>query len=117
MTDPRLKNLSRGDLLFVLERMQQISHGDIDHHIVVALIDLNYMKKKHSLDEAEKVNKLWDEAMQRYQDILQPYDGWKIINIPRDVLEKADAAWKQADMYSKRFLRLLKLEETSYESN
>ena len=64
--------------------------------------------------ELEKIRTLIqfsNEKRMEYIDLMRPYDGWKFIDIPLDVLKKAQAALKQAEEAEHKWEKLLGLQK------
>ena len=67
-------------------------------------------KEKERIAEAEKCYKLADKKRKEYLEILEPYDGKPIIDIPLPVLEKADKAMKEAHDADQKWAKLMGLD-------
>lgn len=101
-----LSQCSKADLLWIIKRLQIRCKYDIDR----ALCDLAYEKEKERIAEAEKWCKLADKKRREYLEILGPYDGKPIIDIPLPVLEKADKAMKEARDADSKWAKLMGLD-------
>ena len=75
-----------------------------------ALIALDYTKEVERIEEAEKIAKQSHKLRQEYIDLLSPFDGKPINEIPLDILEKASSAMKQAQRLDKKWSKLMGVE-------
>ena len=105
-----LSQCSKEDLLWVIKRLCQENPGRGQHDLERVLIDLDYEKEKNRINEAEKYNNLADEKRREYIALLKPYEGVRFIDIPLEVLEKADKALKEARRADQKFAKLLGLD-------
>ena len=108
-----LSQCSKEDLLWVIKRLCQANPGRVQHDLERVLIDLDYEKEKYRINEAEKYNNLADEKRREYIALLKPYEGARFIDIPLEVLEKADKALKEARQADQKYAKLLGLDRNS----
>ena len=100
-----LEQCSKTDLLWIINRMRMYSLGE--HALNRALADLKYQKEKARIDEADQYAKLVDAKRRAYIDLLKPYDGMKLCDIPLHVLEKAAELQKQAEAADQKWAKLM----------
>ena len=106
-----LAQCTKEDLIWVINRLLQMCcFYQKDYYLSHALSDLHYHKEKARIDEAEKIGKIADAKQQEYIEIMRPYDGKRLADIPLDVLEKASQALSEADAAEKKFMKLMRLE-------
>lgn len=105
-----LSQCSKEDLLWVIKRLCNGNLGRGQYDLERALIDLDYEKEKSRINEAEKYNNLADEKRREYIALLKPYEGARFIDIPLEVLEKADKALKESKKAEEKFAKLLGLD-------
>lgn len=103
---PDLSSYSKEDLIWIIRRMS--SFGD-DWTLKNTLLELEYEKDRKRLAEAEKVAKQSHRLRQEYIDLLMPFEGKPINEIPLDVLDKASASMKLAQTLDKKFNKLMGL--------
>lgn len=103
----KLKKCTKAELLWVIEQAEKLSLGDIHYWIDRALDDLEYKKELDRIEKAKKLAETAFQASQEYVDILKPYEGQKISDIPLDVLNKADSAMKRSREANKKWARLI----------
>ena len=101
-----LNQCSKADLLWVFERLQIRCKWEIQS----ALSDLALEKERQRISEAEKYCKLAAQKRREYCDILEPFEGRKLVDIPLPVLEKADQAIREAAEADKKWAKLMDLD-------
>ena len=98
-----LSQCSKADLIWIINRLAQGPGGR--HQVSSALADLAYQKSMEAIDKADAAAKLAHEKRQQYIDLLAPYTGMSIADIPTDILDKAkqllDAAEAADKMWEK----------------
>ena len=97
-----LQQCTKADLLWVIDRA--CKHNLSDWAIKAALDDLE-------LEKIRKLTQFANEKRMEYIDLMKPYDGWKFIDIPLDVLKKAQAALKQAEEAERKWAKLMGLQK------
>ena len=60
------------------------------------LAELEYKRSLGTIAEAEKYNRAAVEYRQKYTEILAPYKFYRMIDIPRHILQEADQCLKAA---------------------
>ena len=91
----KLKDCTKDELIFVIERLQLYNPSQ-KHFIFRALNDVEMWREEKKSDEAKKVSAYAHKKRQEYIDLLAPYEGKRLGDIPTSVLERADAAMKEA---------------------
>lgn len=106
----RLRRLSKDDLIWVINRLLQmgwLQNGE--HYLLRALSELECEKERQRQDEADRYLSISLEKRKEFAAVLAPYDGMKFLDIPRDVLLRADALQKEAVEAEKKWCKLLGL--------
>jgi len=98
-----LSQCTKADLLWIVKRLQMRCRYDVD----LALTDLAYEKEKERIAEAEKYCKLADKKRKEYIEIMRPYDGKRLIDIPLTVLNRADEVIKEAQSADEKWAKLM----------
>lgn len=102
-----LSECTKDDLLWIIKRM---SFLDGDYSLKSALNELWYEKETKRIAEAEKQSKFAAQKMREYIELMSPYDGKPIRDIPYSVMDKAEKAMKAAQKARKRYAVLMGLE-------
>lgn len=104
----RLNDLNKADLIWVINRMKMYCLGS--HEYDRAMSDLQCEKEERNLREADKQAQIAHSERMKYCELLKPYDGVKIKDIPSDVLTKAGDALQRAQAADKKWLKLINIE-------
>lgn len=103
-----LSQCSKAELLWVINRIKMLmGMNSVELYINRALNDLWYEKQKRRINEAEAVAAMADAKRREYIDLLKPYEGKKIVDIPIDVINHADSLIKEARKLDERWKKLM----------
>lgn len=94
-----LNDLTKADLVWLINRMKMYCCGSREYDR--AMDDL--MGK-----EMDRQAQIAHDARVAYCDLLKPYDGKRLIDIPLDVAKKADAAMRRAQAADRKWYKLMK---------
>jgi hypothetical protein len=104
---PDLKGYSKEDLIWIINRMCAF---DGDWSLKEALRMLEYDKDMKRIDEADRIAKQSHTLRRKYIDLLMPFEGKRINEIPVEILEEASAAMKEAQSLDKKWCKLMGVE-------
>lgn len=90
-----LKDCTKEELIFVIERLQFYGIDSGDYYVRRALSDVEERRDERKIERMRRLTKLADAKNREYTELLAPYEGQPFINIPDEVLRKADAAQKE----------------------
>lgn len=108
----RLKDCNKDDLIWVINRiLQRTCLDNRDIELERALNDLWYEKEKERINKSEKLAEVAKQKWDEYIDILKPYDGCKLIDIPVNIVEKATKAYNDALSADKKWMKIMGLED------
>ena len=65
--------------------------------------DVVYQRQQKLLGEANRWGQISSDNRLKYLAVLAPYDGKKLIDIPRDVIEKAESFLKAAQYADRKW--------------
>ena len=82
-----LEKYTKADLIWLVKKIQEYEIGV--SHVNLALFDLKQKKARECLKKAEECNKRSGECLRRYIDLMKPYEGKGLLEIPNDVWAKA----------------------------
>ena len=107
-----LSKCTRDDLIWIIKRLlQKAFFRQEEYQLQCVLNDLWYEKEKKRIAEAEKVAELADAKHREYIELLAPYDGMPILDIPVDVLGKAEDLRSEANLLDKKWMRMMDIGE------
>lgn len=72
-----------------------------------ALNDLEWEKEQDRLARADQALQTASAASQRYIELLEPYEGMPLIEVPMDVLKQADAALAESRAANAQWAKLM----------
>lgn len=109
---PRLKDCNKDELIWIVNRiLQRTCFNNRDIELERALNDLWYEKEKERINKSEKLAEVAKQKWDEYIDILKPYDGCKLIDIPVNIVEKATKAYDDALAADKKWMKIMGLED------
>lgn len=104
-----LKDCTKAELLWIIDWLCNHSMFRHDLEIKRALNALEYEQEQRKLDEADRLNEESARLRQQYVELLTPYEGKPILDIPADVLDHASAILEEAQALEEKWNRLMKL--------
>lgn len=100
-----LKKYTKDDLIWIIKRLFTQPIGSIQ--LSRAVSDLEFEKEKQRLAETDKYAHISDDKRRQCIDLLKRYDGWRLIDIPIDVLKKADRLMREAQDADAKWSKLM----------
>ena len=104
-----LKDCTKAELLWIIDRLRNRGLYRLDTIIAIALSDLEYQREQKKLDEADRLNEESARLRQQYAELLTPYEGKSILDVPADVLDHASAILEEAQALEEKWNRLMKV--------
>ena len=101
----QLKNCTKKELLWIIQAMCR--YDLTDRHLRLALDDLQYERERDRLDRAHQLLQVSSAASQRYAELVRPYEGIPLADVPMEVLQEADAALDEFNTANKEWRKLM----------
>lgn len=101
----KLSDCTKADFLWIIKTMCKYDLSD--RNLRLALNDLEYKKEQERLDRADRLVKSAFAASQRYIELIKPYEGMPLIEVPMDVLQQADAALAESRAANAQWAKLM----------
>lgn len=103
----KLSDCTKADLLWVVKHLCSHYLSDGEYFLERTLNNLSLQKEQERLDAARKYAAIADSARKRWVSLMAPYDGWRLLDIPIDVIQKADAAMQEAKAADNKWQQLM----------
>lgn len=103
----KLKDCTKEELIFVIERLRFYGLTAGDYYISRALRDVEERREIQKIEEAEQLSKLANEKHLEYVKLISSYIGQPITSIPDEIVKKADAAQKECEAAHLRWFKLM----------
>ena len=101
-----LAKYTKEDLIWIIEYFIKWKG---EFYFERAISELEYKKDIDRIHEAEKYAMAANEKRMAYCDLLAPYDGKPIKDIPLTVLNMAEKLMKEAQAADKKYMKLMGL--------
>ena len=103
-TAAKLRKLSKEDLIRCILEYEKRSLGwpSVDD----ILADLQFKKSKENIERCEKLAKQAHEKRMAYNDLIAPYVGRPITEIPKHIFDEAVELLREAEAADKEWFRL-----------
>ena len=95
----RLSECTKAELLQIINRVHERSIVRLNREMTMTLNELNYVWEQNRLTEAEEaeyVNQMAYNAGQKAYELLSPYEGIHLRDVPSEIIEQANEAIKDA---------------------
>lgn len=90
-----LEQCTKAELIQIIKQTNYLS----EYRVNCALLDIEKQRMEKRFKEAEKYGRIANENLNKYIEILKPYEGKKVIDIPYDIISEAaeyEKAFKKA---------------------
>lgn len=110
-----LCKLSKSDLIWIIDRLLDTGCWPTgDYYLDQALSDLKHEKDLADLRKADKYAEIAHKKRMEYCDLVKPYEGKSLIDIPLEVLKKVDLCMKEAQAADKKWNELMGIREENH---
>lgn len=100
-----LSDCTKVDLIWIIKTMCKYDLSE--RSLRLALNDLEYEKEQERFDRADQLAKNAHDASQRYIELMKPYEGMPLMDVPMDILQQADAAMAESHAANKQWAKLM----------
>ena len=101
----KLSDCTKADLLWIIKTMCKYDLSALS--LQRALNDLEWEKERDRLARADQALQASSAAYQRYIELIKPYEGMPLTDVPMDVLKQADAAMAESRAANKQWAKLM----------
>ena len=102
-----LKDCTKAELIFVVERLQSCWLAGGDYYVRRALCDVEELRANQRREKARRLLDYASKQLQRLESLLAPYDGCRYIDIPDNVIKEASTAEKEYLLATKEWNKLM----------
>ncbi len=105
----KLRKLSKDDLIWCILEMEKHSLG---HPSISSILsDLEYKKTLDNIECCKKLERIAYEKTMAYYDLLAPYEGKSLSEIPQPIFDRAVELLREAEAADKEWFRLSGIKE------
>ena len=79
-----LEQCTKAELIQIIKKTNYLS----DRRVKCALLDIEVQRMQKRFKESEKYFRIAAENLNKYIEILKPYEGKKVIDIPSNIISK-----------------------------
>ena len=101
----KLSDCKKADLIWIIKTMCKDELSD--RRLQWALNDLEREKERKRLDRADQMRQTAFAASQRYIELMKPYEGTLIMDVPVDILNQADTALAEYRAANEQWMKLM----------
>ena len=102
-----LKDCTKDELIFVIERLQFYGLTAGDYYVRRALCDVEERREEQKHSKADQLLNRAALKQLEYIHLLEPYEGKPLVDIPEDVIKKASAAQKECEAANREWMKLM----------
>lgn len=102
-----LNDCTRAELLFVIDSLKRHHFSNGDYYLKLALLDVEAQREKARFAEAEKYSQLSSEKRQAYIELLSPYEGRPIGEVPFSVIARGKRLLEEAHEADRKWAKLM----------
>ena len=99
----KIDDLSKKELISLVRTLSK-KHYSVRHDVSTYLIDSEREREEEKIKRREEAGDRWMRLMNEYRELLEPYDGKMIHEIPEDVIQKARKIMEEAEKAKREFL-------------
>lgn len=100
-----LKDCTKEELLYIIGRFDIYDRGLLDRF----LSEVNYNRERKRLEEAGKAAEEAREKRVKYFELLKPYEGKPILDVPISVINEAERLMKEAQRADEKWAKLMNI--------
>lgn len=103
----KLQDCTRDELIFIIDQFKLHSLSSGEYYLTQALNDVELKRQEKMFAEADRLAGLAYQKRMEYIDLLSPYEGVPIIDVPLEVMDEAAVLLKEAQALGRKANRLL----------
>ncbi|MDD7260989.1 MAG: hypothetical protein PUH34_12420 [Eubacteriales bacterium] len=108
-TAEKLQRLTKAELIWVILELERRSLGMSDLPFI--LRDLEFRKLNKREQEADRLLNIAAEKRMAYCELMKPYEGKRLGDIPQETIEKASRLLEEAEEAGRKWDRMIGIAE------
>lgn len=101
-----LKDCTKDELIFVIERLKFYGFTAGDHYIRRALNDVEMQREDRKFEQSRQLREQAQKKFEEYSDLVRAYEGKPISDIPAGIMNKAAAIAREYDELNRKWLKV-----------
>ena len=101
-----LKDCTKDELIFVIDRLQFCGLTAGDHYISLALNDVEMRREDRKFEQSRQLREQAQKKFEEYSDLVCAYEGKPISEIPAGIMNKAAAIAREYDELNRKWLKV-----------
>ena len=109
-TAERLQKLTKAELIWVMQELERRRLGMSDLPFILRDLELRKLEKQE-----QDADRLWHIAAEKrmaYCELMKPYEGKRLVDIPRETIEKASRLLEEAAEAGRKWDRMMGMPES-----
>lgn len=102
-----LKDCTKAELMFIIKQFKFHCGSSGEYYLIRALNDVDIQRQKKRCDAADRLSDFSYRKRQEYIELLSPYEGVPLSDIPLSTLKAAEAAMKKAQAADRKWASLM----------
>lgn len=104
-TVEKLQKLTKAELIWVIQELERRSLVMSDLPFILRDLERKRLKKQEQ--EADRLFYIASEKRMAYFALMKPYEGKRLVDIPRETIEKASRLLEEAEEASRKWNRMI----------
>lgn len=109
-TAERLQKLTKAELIWVIQELERRSLVMSDLPFILRDLELRKLEKQEQ--EADRLLHIDAEKRMAYCELMKPYEGKRLVDIPQETIEKALLLLEEAEEAGRKWDRMMGMPES-----
>ena len=104
-TAEKLQRLTKAELIWVILELERRSLVMSDLPFILRDLEIRKLEKQEQ--EADRLLNIAAEKRMAYCELMKPYDGKRLVDIPQETIEKASRLLEEAEEAARKWDRMM----------
>lgn len=104
-TAEKLQRLTKAELIWVILELERRSLVMSDLPFILRDLEIRKLEKQEQ--EADRLLNIAAEKRMAYCELMKPYDGKRLVDIPQETIEKASRLLEEAEEAGRKWDRMM----------